>query len=125
MKETTHVAADAGGVVGPDVVAACALSSVPGIGASTLARIAEAFGTLSDAMEAGPSRILKRAEEIGLELRQDAHDFLSRKPDLEHLGTWAEAGIARSSSTKQERERRWFMGGGDSESRATSGGPVW
>ncbi len=89
MKDATHTAADAGGVVGPDVVAACALSAVPGLGASSIARLTEAFGTLAGALEAGPQKILKRADEIGLRFRQEAADYLSRKPDLEALGTWA------------------------------------
>ena len=89
MKDATHTAADAGGVVGPDVVAACALTAVPGMGATALAKLAEAFGSLADALEAGPDRILRRAEELGLRLRQEAIDFLGRKPDLEQLGTWA------------------------------------
>ena len=89
MKDATHTAADAGGVVGPDVVAACALTAVPGMGASSLARLTVAFGSLADALVAGPLKILKVAAEINLKLRQDAVDYLNRKPDLEQLGTWA------------------------------------
>ena len=87
MRDESHSAADAGGVVGPDVVAACALSAVPGIGSSALARLVLTFGTLSDALEAGPARILARAD--ALKLLQPARDFLMREPDLEELGLWA------------------------------------
>ena len=89
MKDATHTAADAGGVVGPDVVAACALSAVPGLGATSIARLTEAFGSLAGALEAGPAQILRKAEELGIRLRQEAVDFLARKPDLEELGAWA------------------------------------
>ena len=87
MRDESHSAADAGGVVGADVVAACALSAVPGIGSSTMARLVAAFGTLSDAMEAGPGRILAQAD--ALKLSRAARDFLVREPDLEELGLWA------------------------------------
>ena len=87
MRDQSHSAADAGGVVGPDVVAACALSAVPGIGSSAMARLVATFGTLSDAMEAGPARILAQA--AALKLTQPARDFLVREPDLEELGLWA------------------------------------
>ncbi len=87
MIHQSHSAADAGGVVGPDVVAACALSAVPGIGSSALARLVATFGTLSDAMDAGPARIL--AEATALKLTQLARDFLVREPDLVELGLWA------------------------------------
>ncbi|MBS2023559.1 MAG: DNA-protecting protein DprA [Deltaproteobacteria bacterium] len=87
MKESTQSAADAGGVVGPDVVAACALSAIPGVGASVMARITGAFGGFAAALEAGPGKILKRADE--LQLKQESVEFLSRKPDLEDLGAWA------------------------------------
>jgi len=87
LKDATRNAADAGGLVGPDVVAACALSAVPALGASALARIAQSFGSLQAAMEAGPSAILKQAET--LQLKQEARDYLARDPDLEVLGLWA------------------------------------
>ena len=63
------------------------------------ARLAEAFGTLADALEAGPARILRTAEEIGLKLRGEAVDFLARKPDLEELGTWA-LGVAKAAGAR-------------------------
>ena len=87
MKDAIRSAADAGGLVGPDVVAACALSAVPGLGASALARIAQSFGSLHAAMEAGPSAMLKQAE--ALQLKQEARDYLARDPNLEELGLWA------------------------------------
>jgi len=89
VKDATKAAADAGGLVGPDVVAACALSAVPGLGASAIARLTELFGTLADALDAGPAQIIATAEVSGLRLRQEAIDFLGRKPDLEALGAWA------------------------------------
>lgn len=87
MRDESRKAADAGGVVGPDVVAACALSSVPGVGSSAMAKMVAAFGSLSDAMEAGPARIAAQAE--ALKLSPTARDFLVRDPDLEQLGLWA------------------------------------
>ena len=56
------MASDAGGVVGPDVIAACGLSAVPGIGASSLARIAHEFGSLESAIGEGPGAILRANE---------------------------------------------------------------
>lgn len=87
MKPSSRSAADAGGVVGPEVVAACALSAVPGLGATSLARIAQTFGSLVEALQAGPARIFAKADALGL--RQPARDFLARKPDLDELGRWA------------------------------------
>ena len=95
MKEATKSAADAGGVVGPDVVAACALAAVPGMGATSLARVAQAFGSLAEALDAGPDKILKRPE---LKLRQQTVDYLSRKPDLEELGLWAVAAARKAGA---------------------------
>jgi DNA processing protein len=89
VKAGVQSAADAGGLVGPDVVAACALSAVPGIGASAMARIAASFQTLQGAMDAGPRGILGRAQE--LQLRPEAREYLARDPDLEELGLWAVA----------------------------------
>lgn len=90
MSDRTQTATDAGGRVGPDMVAACALSAVPGLGATALARIAKRFSdSLGMAMEAGPEKLLSLAEE--LELRQPTIDFLRREPDLEELGLWAVA----------------------------------
>ena len=89
MKNAIESAEDAGGPVGADVVAACALSSVPGLGALALSRIAELFGSLAEAMQAGPAQILLRQEEGALQLRPAAVEYLSRKPDLARLGLWA------------------------------------
>lgn len=80
-------AQDAGGIVGPDVVAACGLSAVPGIGASSLARIAQEFGNLQSAVERGPGAILRANER--LKLKAEACDYLARDPDLAELGAWA------------------------------------
>ena len=80
-------AADAGGLVGPDVVAACGLAAVPALGASSLARIARQFGSLAAAVEAGPRAIVQGNDE--LKLRQEALDYLARDPDLVELGLWA------------------------------------
>ena len=82
-------AADAGGVVGPDVVAACALNALPGVGSSALHAIAVSFKSLRQAWEAGPQAILDRADD--LELRPAAREYLARKPDLNELGLWAVA----------------------------------
>jgi len=72
---------------GADVLAACALASVPGMGGAALARVAEAFGSLSAALQAGPGAVAaKRAD---LRLRREASDFLARGPDLQRLGAWA------------------------------------
>ncbi len=87
MSERKQTAADAGWA---EVVAACALSAVPGLGATALARMAKRFeDSLTKAMKAGPEKLLSLAEE--LELRQPAIDFLRREPDLEELGLWAVA----------------------------------
>jgi DNA processing protein len=69
------------------VLAACALSAVPGVGASTLQRMARTFGSLEEAMARGPRALLEQARE--LRLTADARDYLAQDPDLEKLGTWA------------------------------------
>ena len=88
MKDAVASAADAGGLVGPDVVAACGLGAVPALGASSLARIAAEFGSLSAAVfDHGPRAIVLRNQK--LKLRQEALDYLAKDPDLEELGVWA------------------------------------
>lgn len=87
MKGSTRSAADAGGVVGPDVVAACGLATVPALGASSLARIAREFGSLHGAVERGPRAIVGANGK--LKLRSEAVDYLARDPDLKELGLWA------------------------------------
>lgn len=71
----------------PDVLAACALSAVPTVGASTLLRMAGAFGSLRQAMEAGPRALAERAAE--LKLSEEAREYLRRDPSLRELGLWA------------------------------------
>jgi len=69
------------------VLAACALSAVPGVGAATLQRLERMFGTLEEALAQGAPALLERAGE--LRLSAGARDYLSRHPDLERLGAWA------------------------------------
>ena len=95
MKESTRSAADAGGVVGPDVVAACGLGAVPALGASSLFRIAQRFGSLQQALEAGPRAIAA----ANLNLKSEALDYLAGDPDLEALGVWA-VGAAKAAGAR-------------------------
>lgn len=97
MGRSSQSAADAAGPVGPETVAACALSAVPGIGATALERIAKAFLSLSQALEEGPLEILRRAD--FLELRADARTYLGEGPDLHELGAWA-LGVARKAGAR-------------------------
>ena len=87
MAQHSHRLADAAGPVGPDVVAACALSSVPGLGATALARIAARFGSLRQAMEEGPAVLVDAAGD--LELRPQARQYLAEQPHLPDLAAWA------------------------------------
>jgi DNA processing protein len=80
---------DAGGPVGPEVVAACGLSAVPGIGATAMARIRTQFGTYAAALKAGPGKLV--ANGAHLQLKPDAIAFLSQKPDLAAMGAAAVA----------------------------------
>jgi DNA processing protein len=89
--------ADDGALFGPDVVAACALSTVPAVGASTLLRIARTFGSLRAALEAGPRELLERNAE--LKLAAEARAYLLRDPGLRELGLWA-ASAARSAGAR-------------------------
>jgi DNA processing protein len=70
-----------------EVLAACAFAAVPGIGASTLSRIASVHGSLELALAAGPAALLSRAAE--LRLRAATVEYLEEQPDLVRLGTWA------------------------------------
>jgi len=88
---------DAGGLVGPDVVAACGLAAVPAMGASSLARIAQEFGSLHGAVDAGPRAILKANHK--LQLKPEALDYLAKDPDLEELGAWA-VGEAKAAGAR-------------------------
>jgi DNA processing protein len=106
VKDATQSAADAGGLVGPDVVAACALSAVPALGASSLARIAQSFGSLQSAMEQGPAAILKAGD--ALNLRQEARDYLARDPDLLELGLWAVAAARKAGARVVLLGDEWF-----------------
>jgi DNA processing protein len=87
VKKASQSAAATGGIVGSDGVAACALSCVPGMGAAALARVAQSFGSLASAVEAGPEALAARAGE--LRLRREAREFLAGNPDLAELGAWA------------------------------------
>src|SRR5919201_3803347 len=84
---TSQMVADAAGRAGPEVLAACALSAVPGLGASTLARIAARFHSLEAAVEQGPRRILEASEH--LQLKPEARQYLAQGPNLRELGVWA------------------------------------
>lgn len=106
MKPSSRSAADAGGVVGPEVVAACALSAVPGLGATSLARIAQTFGSLAEALQAGSARIFAKADALGL--RQPARDFLARKPDLDELGRWAVSAAKAAGARVVLLEDPWY-----------------
>jgi DNA processing protein len=70
----------------PEAVAVCALASVPGVGAATLARMEQRFQSLQEAVRQGPARLLACED---LELDPAARQYLSRGPDLSALGTWA------------------------------------
>jgi DNA processing protein len=87
MRSSAHgsqMVADAAGRAGPDVLAACALSAVPGLGASTMARIAARFHSLEAAVEQGPRSLLDAGEQ--LELKPEARQYLAQGPDLRELG---------------------------------------
>jgi len=72
--------------IDPAALAACALSSIPGVGASTLARIERGFASLRQAVERGPAEILACAE---LQLGPATRSYLAQGPDLKALGAWA------------------------------------
>jgi DNA processing protein len=71
----------------PEVVAACALSAVPAVGAKALKRIASHFGSLRAALERGPAGLIAAAGT--LRLAAEARAYLADGPDLPRLGRWA------------------------------------
>jgi DNA processing protein len=87
LSETSESAAEGEGRAGPDLVAACALSAVPGVGASTLARMADRFHSLREALEEGPTGLLRQGEH--LKFKPEAREYLAQAPDLRELGRWA------------------------------------
>lgn len=94
--ESAHRAAGAGGQAGPEVVAACGLSAVPALGASSLARIARCFGSLAQAVQQGPRAIV--AQNTQLKLRREAVAYLSGEPDLVALGRWAVSAASKAGA---------------------------
>ena len=64
-----------------ELVAACALSCVPGVGAATLARVAAAFGSPEQAVAAGSLAMLSRTAQLRLAPR--TRGFLEQEPKLE------------------------------------------
>jgi len=86
LSQGTQSAADAAGPVSPEAVAACALSALPGVGPSTLGRIAQVFKSLRFAVEEGPAGILRRADDLAL--RAETRAYLAETPDLHELGAW-------------------------------------
>jgi len=87
LNETSQIAADGAVRASPDVVAACALGAVPGVGASTLTRIAGRFETLRQAMEEGPTALLRDGD--ALKLSPEARNYLAQGPSLHDLGAYA------------------------------------
>ena len=86
MTRPGQAAAGGDARVDPDVIAACALSSLPGVGASTLARIERRFQSLREALLQGPAKLLACED---LELGPATRQYLARSPDLHALGAWA------------------------------------
>lgn len=80
-----------------ELVAACALSCLPGAGAATLLRVSAAFGSLEQAVAAGSLSILSRTAELRLGPR--TRGFLEQEPDLDRLGKWA-LSAARAAGAK-------------------------
>jgi DNA processing protein len=79
------------------LVAACAFSCIPGIGPATLVRLAEAFGSLEQALAAGSAAVSSRG--IELRLTSSARRFLEQAPDLERLGQWAVSAARAAGAT--------------------------
>jgi len=86
MTSAADDAQDAAGPVGPEALAACALSAVPGLGPGSLARLAEAFGSLEAALAAGPRGILAQHRFLDPQLDARAVRHLSCAPDLASAG---------------------------------------
>ncbi len=80
----------------PEWVAACAFSAVPGVGASTLVRIARELCGLAGALQAGPAEILKRGDELGL--KPEARAYLAHAPDLRALGEWVAEAVRKAGA---------------------------
>jgi DNA processing protein len=76
-----------GAVKERELIAACALSCVPGVGASTLSRVAQALGSVEQALDAGCDALVANAEQLQLAPR--TRRFLRQRPDLWRLGEWA------------------------------------
>jgi DNA processing protein len=70
-----------------EVLAACALAAVPGIGATTLSVLAGAYGSLAAVLGAVPAALRSRSTELGL--RAATVRYLEQEPDLLRLGAWA------------------------------------
>ena len=70
-----------------ELVATCALACVPGVGASTLTRAAQTFGSLEQALDAGCDALVANAEQLLLGAR--TRRYLQQSPDLWRLGEWA------------------------------------
>ena len=75
MDESTGMDAAAEG----ETVAACALSCVPGMGASALARVAQEFGSLEHAVDAGSGALVAASSQLRLTIR--LQNLCSRSED--------------------------------------------
>lgn len=77
------------------VVALCGLSCVPGVGAATLSRILDRFGSAEEAAAAGGRGLLDEVTFRAKETRA----YLAREPDLLELGRWA-MGAAQAAGAR-------------------------
>jgi DNA processing protein len=77
----------AAGVSRDEILAACALHALPGVGNAGLHAIARAFGSLRKAFEAGPRELFEG--DRAPKLSAPARAYLERTPDLRALGEWA------------------------------------
>ncbi|HZX93127.1 MAG TPA: DNA-processing protein DprA [Myxococcales bacterium] len=94
MEPGTQSGADGAGA---EVVAACGLSAIPGVGAAALARLARKFHSLEGAVREGPQALLQAGDELRLE--PAAREYLAQDPDLPKLGLWA-VGAARDAGAR-------------------------